>query len=151
MVTQSLVRIRELMPEDLQVILAIEYKCFKDPYPLGLLKRLHMMYPDGFLVADAGGIVVGYVIGVVRWANTGHVLAIGVDPVYQRQGVGAMLIRKIITVFEGKKATIARLEVRKSNIEAQSFYKKLGFLDREELPYYYEDGETAVAMELVLK
>jgi ribosomal protein S18 acetylase RimI-like enzyme len=35
-----------------------------------------------------------------------------------------------------------------SNIVAQQFYKKLGFSEREQLPYYYEDGESALAMEL---
>jgi len=151
MVAQSLVRIRELRQEDMKAVLAIQYKCFKDPYPLGLLKRLHAMHPDGFLVADAEGIVLGYLIGVVRWGNTGHVLAIGVDPFYQRQRVGTMLIKEIITRFQEKGVKIVRLEVRRSNIGAQRFYKKLGFLEREELPYYYEDGESAIAMELLLE
>lgn len=151
MVAQRLIRIRELRPEDMQAVLTIEYKCFKDPYPLGLLKRLHAMHPDGFLVADAEGIVVGYLIGVVRWGNTGHVLAIGVDPIYQKQHVGTMLIKNIIARFREKGTKIVRLEVRKSNIEAQQFYRKLGFLEREELPYYYEDGESAIAMEMLLE
>lgn len=149
MVAQRLIKIRHFGPEDMQAVLTIQYKCFGDPYPLSLLRRLYAMHPDGFLVAEAEGVVVGYLIGVVRWGNTGHVLAIGVDPTYQRQSVGTMLIKNIIDILREKGAKIVRLEVRKSNIGAQKFYRKLGFLEREELPYYYENGESAMAMELL--
>ncbi|KUO39305.1 MAG: hypothetical protein APZ16_04730 [Candidatus Hadarchaeum yellowstonense] len=143
--------IRELKPEDLKAVLSIQYKCFKDPYPLSLLKRLHLMHPDGFLVADIGGIVVGYLIGVIRWTNIGHILAIAVDPAFRRQHIGTMLISNIIDRFREKGVKVVRLEARKSNIGAQLFYKKLGFLERGEMPYYYEDGESAIAMELNLE
>ena len=149
-VAQRLIRVRELRPEDMKAVLSIQYKCFKDPYPLSLLRRLHVMHPDGFLVADAEGIVVGYMIGVIRWGNIGHILAIGVDPAFQRQMVGTVLIKNIIDHFRERGAKIVRLEARKTNISAQHFYKNLGFLERGEIPYYYEDGEPAIAMELPL-
>ena len=151
MVAQRLVRIRDLNPTDMQAILSIEYKCFKDPYPLSLLNRLHAMHPDGFLVAEAHGKVVGYVIGVIRWGAMGHILAIGVDPPYRKQNIGSTLMKRIIGRLRAKGAKLVRLEVRKSNVEAQQFYLKLGFRQREEIPYYYEDGEAAVAMDYKLE
>ena len=151
MVAQRLVRIRDLNPTDMQAILSIEYKCFKDPYPLSLLNRLHAMHPDGFLVAEAHGKVVGYVIGVIRWGAMGHILAIGVDPLYRKQNIGSTLMKRIIGRLRAKGAKLVRLEVRKSNVEAQQFYFKLGFRQREEIPYYYEDGEAAVAMDYKLE
>jgi ribosomal-protein-alanine N-acetyltransferase len=151
MVAQHLVQIRDATQKDLQAILSIEYKCFKDPYPLALLNRLLVMHPDGFLVAVVGGKVVGYVIGVIRWGATGHILAIGIDPFYRRQQIGSALMERMINRLRAKGAKIVRLEVRKSNIGAKQFYLKLGFREREEIPYYYEDGETAVAMERSLE
>ncbi len=147
MVAQRLVRIREVTSRDMQAILSIEYKCFKDPYPLGLLNRLHSMHPGTFLVAETDGKVVGYVIGALRWGETGHVLAIGIDPTYRRQQVGSALVKHVMDRLRAEGAKHVRLEVRKSNTEAQQFYLKLGFKERGEIPYYYEDGETAVAME----
>jgi ribosomal-protein-alanine N-acetyltransferase len=147
MVVQRLVRIRDVVQDDLQAILGIEDKCFKDPYPLTLLNRLHAMHPYGFLVAVADGKVVGYVIGVIRWGATGHILAIGIDPLYRRQRVGSALMEQIMDRLREKGAKLVRLEVRKSNLGAHKFYLKLGFREMEEIPYYYEDGETAVAME----
>lgn len=147
MAVQQLVRIRDVKSKDMQAILAIEYKCFKDPYPLSLLNHLHAMHPDGFLVAEAEGKVVGYVIGVLRWGATGHILAIAIDPPYQRQGIASALMEHVIDRLRARGAKLVRLEVRKSNAGAQQFYSKLGFRQQGEVPYYYEDGEAAVTMD----
>ena len=140
-------RVREAKEEDLRSVLDIEYKCFPDPYPLSLLHRLHSMHRDTFLVAENDGRVVGYVIGAIRWHNTAHILAIGVDPAFRGRGVGSTLMDEIIKRFQCKGAKVVRLEVRKSNLPAQNFYRKLGFVDRFEVPFYYEDGESAITME----
>lgn len=148
MVAQQLIRIRDPKREEMRTILDIEYRSFTDPYPLSLLNRLHAMYPDGFLVAELQNKLVGYVIGVVRWGFTGHILAIAVDPPYRRQGVGTTLAVNILDRIRMKGAKQVRLEVRRSNITARQFYLKLGFAEREEIPNYYEDGETAVIMSM---
>ena len=54
----------------------------------------------------------------------------------------------MLDVLRMKGARNVRLEARKSNIIAQQFYQKLGFGLGEEIPYYYEDGESAVMMAL---
>lgn len=147
MATQKLARIRDPDPRDMQEILNIEYKCFPDPYPMALLRQLHSTNPDGFLVAEADGKILGYVIGIIRWGKTGHILSIAVDPSHRRQGIGSALMASIMARLRAKGARVIRLEVRKSNLGAQQFYLNLGFRLKEEIPYYYEDGETAVAME----
>jgi ribosomal-protein-alanine N-acetyltransferase len=144
------VSIREVNQADLGAVFAIEHKCFPDPYPMSLLNKLRSMYSDTFLVAEHNGGIVGYVIGAVRWRNVGHVLAIGVDPPYRKRGIGSALMREAIGCFLRKGAKVVRLEVRKSNVGAQEFYRKLGFVERFEVPYYYGDGESAVTMELTL-
>jgi ribosomal protein S18 acetylase RimI-like enzyme len=60
-------------------------------------------------------------------------------------------MENIIDRLRSKKTKLVRLEVRKSNVAAQQFYLKLGFRQREEIPYYYEDGEAAVAMDYKLE
>lgn len=127
-------------------ILDIEHRSFKDPYPLSLLNHLYNLHPDGFLVAELGEKVVGYVIGVIRWGATGHVLAIAVDPPYRRHGVGSALIVNMLNRLHEKGAKEVRLEVRASNRVAQQFYKRLGFTEREIVPLYYADGEPAIVM-----
>jgi len=149
-VTVAMFRLREVREADLNEILEIEYRCFPDPYPLSLLHRLMMIHRDTFLVAEVEKRVVGYVIGALRWGNTGHILAIGVSPEHRRQGIGKAMMAEVIRRLGVKGARLIRLEVRKSNIPAQMFYHSLGFKKMEEIPYYYEDGETAIAMEMEL-
>lgn len=146
MVIQQAVRIRDLKPGDMGEILEIEYRCFPDPYPLSLLNHLYETHPDGFLVAELDGKVVGYVIGVMRWGSNGHIIAIAVDPPYRRRRIGAELMGKIMQRLRSKGARVVRLEVRKGNLPAQRFYSSLGFRSGEEIPFYYEDGETAIVM-----
>lgn len=142
--------IRSVNTTDLKSVFAIEYQNFPDPYPMSLLKKLASMYSDTFLIAEANGTILGYIIGAVRWGNVGHVLAVAIDPQYKRQGVGSVLMEETLSRFRRKGAKVTKLEVRKSNVVAQNFYHKLGFADGFEVPYYYEDGETAVTMELNL-
>lgn len=151
MVVQELFQLREVRERDLREILEIEYRCFPDPYPISLLHRLMIVHRDTFLVAEMGGRIIGYIIGALRWGNTGHILAIGVDPEHRRKGVGSALMAEVIRRLKIKGAGLIRLEVRKSNVSAQEFYLALGFRKMEEIPYYYEDGETAIAMEMELK
>ncbi|MEM3402668.1 MAG: N-acetyltransferase, partial [Candidatus Hadarchaeales archaeon] len=91
--------------------------------------------------------VVGYIIGAVKWGKVGHILAIGVSPDYRRRKIGSALMEEVLTRFARIGAEVAKLEVRKSNTGAREFYRKLGFVERHEVPYYYADGETAVTME----
>jgi ribosomal-protein-alanine N-acetyltransferase len=42
------------------------------------------------------------------------------------------------------------LQVRKSNLVAQKFYEKLGFEEVCIKKSYYEDGEDAISMEIIL-
>jgi len=90
---------------------------------------------------------VGYLIGLVRWGNVGHILAIAVKESYRREGVGSALIINAIDRFKKKGANRIKLEVRVSNEDAQKFYDKMGFETREVVPAYYSDGEAAISME----
>lgn len=146
MVVQHIVRIREAQRSDMNKILEIENRSFPDPYPLSLLNYLHGLYPYGFLVAELGGEVIGYVIGALRGGAEGHILAVAVDRPHLRKGIGSHLIFDVMNRLAQRGARSVKLEVRKSNRIAQLFYSRLGFERRGEIPYYYEDGETAVIM-----
>lgn len=146
MVVQQIIQIRDFEPGDMGKILEIERGAFKDPYPRSLLEHIHNLHPDGFMVAEIGGEVVGYIIGVMRWGGTGHVLAVAVSPPYRRRGVGSSLMINMMDRLRRKGANSIRIEVRASNKAAQSFYRKLNFKQRKMVPGYYSDGEAAILM-----
>lgn len=147
MVTQRIIRVRDVEPEDLPHIYGIAEQSFKDPYPLQLLEHIYETDPEGFLAAEMGGKVVGYLIGMVRWGNVGHILAIAVDESYRREGVGSSLLINAIERLGRNGANKIKLEVRVSNEAAQKFYVKIGFEQRKIVPAYYSDGEDAISME----
>lgn len=147
MVAQEIIHIRDVRSEDLRSVHRIAQDSFKDPYPLRLLRHIHNTHPKGFLVAEIGGEIVGYLIGIVRWGNIGHVLAIAVDESYRREGVGSALMINALDRLKRNGASRIKLEVRASNKTAQEFYDSLGFESREVIPTYYSDGEAAISVE----
>jgi len=48
--------------------------------------------------------------------------------------------------FLSKRVDYMELQVKVSNIEAISFYRKLGFKEVGLIPNYYQDGEDALIM-----
>ncbi len=63
----------------------------------------------------------------------------------RRKGIGKSLI---IDAISSKDVEKAILEVKKSNIGAIEFYKKLGFSSIRVIKNYYEASEDAIAMEM---
>lgn len=147
MVAQEIIHIRDTEEEDLRSIYKIAQDSFKDPYPLRLLRHIHSTKPEGFLTAEIDDEIVGYLIGLVRWGNMGHILAIAVDEPYRRQGVGSALIMNAIDRLKKNGANRVKLEVRASNETAENFYLKIGFKPEKTVPAYYSDGEAAITME----
>lgn len=82
---------------------------------------------DGFfLVAKDGDNIVG--MGNAILTHNGEVInlqRLHISPNNQGQGIGTMLVQKILTAFPTAKK--ADLEVEKQNHKAQAFYKKHGF------------------------
>lgn len=150
MVAQSIIQVRDTKPEDLKAISEIAQNSFKDPYPLRLLRHIHETDPEGFLVAEIKGEIVGYLIGLVRWGGMGHILAIAVEESHRREGVGSALMLNALNRLNESGANRVKLEVRVSNESAQKFYGKIGFEPVEVVPEYYSDGESAVSMEYSL-
>ncbi|MEM0490610.1 MAG: ribosomal protein S18-alanine N-acetyltransferase [Ignisphaera sp.] len=139
--------IRQARIEDLDNIYRLETLCFKDPYPKELLYMLLTLYPELFLVIELESNIIGYVAGIVRKDNFGHIISLCIHPTYRRKGLGKQLVAYIEKVFkESFNVCQYRLEVRTSNIEAISLYKKLGYSIINRISNYYPDGEDAYIM-----
>lgn len=148
--SQEEVQIRKTESEDLEKIHQIAEESFKEPYPLQLLKQIHDTAPEGFLTAEKDGEVVGYLISMVRWEDTGHILAIAVDKDHRREEIGKALMDRAIKELEENGADHVKLEVRVSNEGAQEFYQELGFEPKKVAPEYYSDKEDALTMKYQL-
>jgi ribosomal protein S18 acetylase RimI-like enzyme len=86
-----------------------------------------------FLVALAGGRVVGYVIGEVRdWEfgspPCGWVFAINVDPQARLDGIGTRLLEAISDVFRRAGVTKLRTLLARDNTLILSFFRSQGLM-----------------------
>lgn len=90
------------------------------------------------------------VIGVAcLWAilEEAHVTLLAVDPPYQQQGLGQLLLYALLVSAWQRGLEWATLEVRVSNQAAISLYQKVGFQSVGERRNYYQDtGENALIL-----
>ena len=119
----------------------------------GLKKLLYFNFP--FSKRDSARPVLpppsrDYLIGMAGFwlmAGEAHLITIGVRNAQRRQGIGERLLIAFLDRAIELNAHMATLEVRVSNTEAQSLYRKYGFHDAGTRKKYYADnGEDALIM-----
>ena len=134
---------------DLRALRNLENACFdKDAWPLLDLIAV-LTWPDVIrLKADEDGKLVGFIAGDPRPSQgVGWVATIGVDPHYQRRGIGRALLRACEAQVRLPRM---KLTVRLSNRGAVSLYEEEGYRTVDIWKAYYDDGEDGLVMEKVL-
>jgi [ribosomal protein S18]-alanine N-acetyltransferase len=83
------------------------------------------------------------------WAilDEAHITLLAIDPAYQRQGLGQLLLYSLLVLAWQRGLEWATLEVRVSNQTAISLYQKFGFESVGQRRAYYQDnGEDALIL-----
>lgn len=117
-------------------IALLERRCFSDPWSETSVAGELTNPLSLWLVALAGGAVVGYV-GSQTVLDEADVMNVAVDPAYRRQGVGKGLMLALMAALRQAGVRTLALEVRASNEAAQALYKNLGFEQAGRRPGYY--------------
>ena len=145
-------RIARATWRDVRALVQLDRRCFKPVDQFGWYEFLSLCVWPGMIALKAidGSRIVGFIAGHPR-RQEGHTIisTIGVDPAYQRRGLGERLMREV----EDRSArSVPRLQlmVRVSNVPALHLYRKLNYAIVETWPRYYEDGEDAYVMEKTL-
>jgi ribosomal-protein-alanine N-acetyltransferase len=117
--------------------------------------------PGTFIVADYSEKVIGYIMCRIEYgfshlkrfglARKGHVVSVAVLQEHRAKGVGRRLIEQAVLEMMKKSCKETYLEVRITNEQAISLYKKMGFKIAGTLETYYRDGEAAYLMAIELK
>jgi ribosomal protein S18 acetylase RimI-like enzyme len=79
-----------------------------------------------------------------------HLLKIVVVPELRGSGIAELFMRDQVATLRGAGFRRVYLEVALSNVVAQSFYKRLGFVELRRIKGYYQDGQMALTMELAI-
>lgn len=142
-----MVRIVDTRPEHLDDILLMEQQCFSVPWTHEQLMAQLSDFMHIFLAAeDENGRAVGYA-GLMYVLDEGYISNVAVSPDRRREGIADMLLSELYERAKAKKLSFLTLEVRESNIPAQSLYKKHGYTEvGRRKAYYSRPKEDAVLM-----
>lgn len=151
---QTTFNLRQFQPADLDKVMRINQVCLPENYSPDFFIDLYDRFPATFIVAEAEGKVVGYIMcrietNIFGFGNgkKGHVISIAVLPDFQHSGIGkALMLEALQNMQNLYKAKECYLEVRVSNVSAIGMYKKIGFTIRRTLHSYYADNESAYMM-----
>lgn len=145
------VRVRPAEERDLERIHAIERASFGDPWALeGFRDMLEHGRAKVEVAVGGGDEVVGY---AVAWfvSDESEIANLAVAPERRRQGIGLLLLDRILQAAATFGTRSVFLEVRESNLAARRLYESRGFAvagNRKE--YYRKPVEDAIVMRRAL-
>jgi ribosomal-protein-alanine N-acetyltransferase len=102
------------------------------------------------LVARESRRIVGFAI-MDFGDEAAHLTLLAVDPSHQRHGIGRRLFDWLRQSALTAGMAVVKLELRAANVEAQHFYRCLGFEEIGWTAGYYRRRETALRMALRLR
>jgi [ribosomal protein S18]-alanine N-acetyltransferase len=106
------------------------------------------------LAEDSTKSILGFVIVesyLEEGRRIGHVITIDVDATARRLGLGRMLMETMLDRLRAADAGLVRLEVAIDNVDAQAFYRRLGFVNTGRIPGFYMGRLDALIMEKPLR
>ena len=136
--------IRRMTIEDVDAVHGIEEATFPKPWSReAFVQEMTKNACARYLVAEEDGKVIGFA-GAWIVLDEAHVTNIAVEKSCRGRGIGKLLTQGLMQYAANLGVVYMTLEVRKSNIVAQSLYKALGFEYVGVRKRYYEDnGEDA--------
>ncbi|HUK29169.1 MAG TPA: ribosomal protein S18-alanine N-acetyltransferase [Candidatus Acidoferrales bacterium] len=152
--------LRGFAASDLDAVMNINRVCLPENYAPYFFIDTYNAFPEAFVVAEAQGQVVGYImcrlehgfsdIRKLRFAKKGHIVSVAIMPEFRMLGMGNALVQQSLTALSAQHADECYLEVRVTNAPAINLYKKMGFQVTRTIPRYYYDGSDAYVMTIPL-
>ncbi|HVP95223.1 MAG TPA: ribosomal protein S18-alanine N-acetyltransferase [Methanoregulaceae archaeon] len=142
-------RIRRARITDVPSIAAIEKESFPDPWGGEIFTDAITCFPTTFFVATCDERLAGFIVGGIEDTGDelyGHICNLAVTSSQRNRGIGRQLVKRIEHQFVLESASGIQLEVRISNLRAQSFYRKIGYKEAFAVSQYYANGEDALLM-----
>lgn len=141
--------LRWISHQDIKAVLNIEKQSFPDAWGRSeLISHLCMRHHAG-IVADVGGVVVGYILFEFN-QSVSELLRIAVSVPDRRIGVGTKLMEKLFGLILKKGGAEMQVRVRESNLIGQLFFRSVGF--RAILPVekgFFDTEEDAYVMRFI--
>ena len=148
------VRLREMSRADLAAIMALEQELFPEDAWTPEMFAAEFAQPPSrrlYLVAEAGGAVIGYAGMMFTGGSQADVVTLAVNPARWGEGTGAALLTALVDEADKRGYGEVLLEVRKDNPRARQLYLRHGFAEvGVRRGYYQPSGVDAVVMRKAL-
>ena len=139
--------VRAMTTDDLDGVMAVEQEAFPAPWSRSAFaEELEKNRLARYLVALDGETIVGYA-GTWLVINEAHVTKVAVSARHRRQGIGRLLMCRLMALALENGMESRTLEVRVSNAAARNLYQQLGFVEAGiRRNYYTETKEDALIL-----
>jgi ribosomal protein S18 acetylase RimI-like enzyme len=130
------VTVRSFVEQDLEAIVEIDRKILgkaRWAYWKQQITLSKAHYPLSYLVAESEGRVVGFILGEVSGGEfnvpdtVGWISTIGIDPIYQHQGIARKLSQEFVKNLKAIGVTIVYTLVNWSDWDLLKFFRAMGF------------------------
>lgn len=138
--------IESLKTIHIENILPIEKSCYPDPWNYEhFLYEVHNQHSKSFVSFSQNSEIEAYLIAHQIF-NQISILNLAVALNCRKKGIASGLLHYLFNFAKKNNVVSIDLEVRKSNINALSLYRKEHFDIAGERKNFYSDGETAIIM-----
>ena len=134
------IKIREMEIDDIPKVFHLGEKLFEAEKVPNLYRTwdeyevIELFHSDSenCLVAEKGEKVIGFILGTTiskrhsAW-KYGHLVWLGIDPSFQRSGIGERLLNRFMTLMLKNRVRILMVDTEAENLSALQFFRKVGF------------------------
>ena len=131
---------------DIPAVLAMEARCFPDPWSEGIFRSALRDENALWLAAELDGTLAGY--AGMQWVlDEGYIDNVAVDPLFRRRGAASALLKAMTAEAKRRSLAFLSLEVRAGNEGAIALYAAHGFQSvGRRRGYYLRPPEDALIM-----
>ena len=141
------ITVRPMVMTDVDGVMAVEHDSFLTPWSRSAFEEeLAQNRLARYIVAVENDEIVGYA-GTWLVINEAHVTNVAVSGQRRREGIGRLLMQKLMDLARENDMESMTLEVRVSNAAARHLYQQLGFVEAGiRKNYYSETKEDALIL-----
>ena len=141
------ITVRPMVMTDVDGVMAVEHDSFLTPWSRSAFEEeLAQNRLARYIVAVENDEIVGYA-GTWLVINEAHVTNVAVSGQRRREGIGRLLMQKLMDLARENDMQSMTLEVRVSNAAARHLYEQLGFVEAGiRKNYYSETKEDALIL-----
>ena len=141
------ISVRPMVMTDVDGVMAVEQDSFLTPWSRSAFEEeLAQNRLARYIVAVENDEIVGYA-GTWLVINEAHVTNVAVSGQRRREGIGRLLMQKLMDLARENDMESMTLEVRVSNAAARHLYEQLGFVEAGiRKNYYSETKEDALIL-----